>query len=251
MAGGLVLSDGLVEYQPPAIFNVASVPLGAQIPFAFMPIIRFQCLLMLELLDETHKHREQYPLGRRPYPETHAAQLTVAVLNTHPDTSTFLLNGHYHVRYHDSLGDECTASIDYIFASQCMLCDGRAVFYTFTPTQFNELLQYMTDADSECLNTHLDMDMTFAPDKSGPEAFNIDNGFALQCYYTFSHEPRRATLAGDDGVHVRIAFSVAYGNTPQERLAVMYADVPLFDSSNNSRLHIHEPQLQVVLRFVQ
>jgi hypothetical protein len=131
-----------------------------------------------------------------------------------------------------------------------MLCDGRAVFYTFTPKQFDELLEDMANVDNECLNTHLDMDLTFAPEQTGHEAFNIDNGFALQCYYTFSHKPHRATLAGDDGVRVRIAFSVAYGKAPQQRVTVMYADVPLFDSNNNSRLHIHKPDQQVVLRFV-
>jgi hypothetical protein len=250
MSGGLVLRDGLVEYRPPAIFGASGATLDVQIPFSFMPIIRFQCLLMLELLDATHTHREQYPMARRPYPETHAAKLTVAVLNTHPDTSTFLLNGHYHLRYYDSLGDESIAIVDYIFASQCMLCDGRAVFYTFTPKQFDELLEDMANVDNECLNTHLDMDLTFAPEQTGHEAFNIDNGFALQCYYTFSHKPHRATLAGDDGVRVRIAFSVAYGKAPQQRVTVMYADVPLFDSNNNSRLHIHKPDQQVVLRFV-
>ncbi len=64
MSGGLVLRDGLVEYRPPAIFGASGATLDVQIPFAFMPIIRFQCLLMLELLDATHTHREQYPMAK-------------------------------------------------------------------------------------------------------------------------------------------------------------------------------------------
>jgi hypothetical protein len=250
MAGGLVLCDGLVEYTPPQIFCALTEPRGVQVPFTFMPIIRFQCLLMLELLDATHAHHEQYPTGKRPYPESRAAQLTVAVLNTHPDSSTFLLHGEYHMRYYDSLGNESATTVDYIFASQCMLCDGRAVFYTFTAEQFRDLLEHIDDPDNTCENTHIDTDGPFAPDEQGHDDFRLEDGFALQCHYTFSHEPRKATLAGNDGARVRIALTVAHGNASQQRLSVMYADVPLFDSSHNSRLHIHAPDMPVVLRFV-
>ena len=248
MAGGLVLHNGLVEYRPPPIFGATVEPSGVPVPFTFMPLLRFQCLLMLELVDETHSHAGDYPLGRRPYPETRAAQLTVAVLDTHPETSTFLLNGQYHVRYHDNLGIEGAATVDYIFASQCMLSDGRAVFYTFTAAQFEALLRDVTSDTRECLNPHVNVDLRFVPDPAAHETY--EDGFALHCHYTFSHGPQTATLAGDKGVRVRIAFTVAYGSVPQQRLAVLYADVPLFDAAHNSRLHIHAPDMPLVLRFV-
>jgi hypothetical protein len=65
--------------------------------------------------------------------------------------------------------------------------------------------------------------------------------FALQCHFTFSHEPRAEQLSGDDGTHVRIAFQVKEVDDQRHKNTVMYADVALFDNDNTSRLHIHQP----------
>ena len=53
-----------------------------------MPIVRFQCLLMLELLDETHKDAESFPYRQLAYPENPVAGLTFAFINTYPDSDT-------------------------------------------------------------------------------------------------------------------------------------------------------------------
>ncbi len=53
-----------------------------------MPIGRFQCLPMLELLDEKHKDAESFPYRQPAYPENPAAGLTVAVFKTHPHSDT-------------------------------------------------------------------------------------------------------------------------------------------------------------------
>lgn len=240
MAGGLVVRNNVAVYRPEAVLtteNDDQETSGTPIPFGFMPIVRFQCLLMLELLDDTHPDYSDYESHRRVYPETRAAQLTVAVLNTHPDTDTFLLDGHYHMRYHDRLSVECDTTVHYIFASQCMLRDGRAVFYTFTAAQFQQLLDEVCNADSSCPNEHVDTDRRFAPEID----VLSDEGFALQCHYTISHEPRRATLAGDNGTHVRIAFVVQRPEDSHAQHTIMYADVALFNSDNTSRLFVHAP----------
>lgn len=248
MAGGLVLHNNVAVYRPEAV--VAAVN-GEQdtpavpIPFGFMPIVRFQCLLMLELLDEAHPDFADYPSHRRAYPETRAATLTVAVLNTHPDTATFLLDGHYHIRYHDTGLAECETTVHYIFASQCMLRDGRTVYYTFTAAQFQQLLDEVCNADSLCPNTHVDPEQRFAPDID----VLVDDSFALQCHYTFSHEPRSAALAGDDGTHVRIAFVVQRPGDSHAQRTIIYADVALFDSNNTSRLFFHPPEACTTIEY--
>jgi hypothetical protein len=192
---------------------------------------------MIELLDDTHPDFADYDTHRRVYPETRSAPLTVAVLNTHPGTTSFLLDGHYNMRYHDRLCVECDTTVHYIFASQCMLRDGRAVFYTFTAAQFKQLLDEVCDADSLCPNAHVDPDRRFAPEI---DVLSHD-GFALQCHYTFSHEPRRSTLAGDNGTHVRIAFVVQRPEDSHAQRTILYADVALFNSDNTSRLYVHAP----------
>jgi hypothetical protein len=242
MAGGLVLRNNVAVYRPEAVVatdNDQHETPGTPIPFGFMPIVRFQCLLMLELLDETHPDFGDLDRHRRAYPETRAATLTVAVLNTHPDTATFLLDGHYHIRYHDRMCVECETTAHYIFASQCMLRDGRAVFYTFTAAQFEQLLNEVCNADSLCPNAHVDPDRRFAPEIDWDVLCH--DGFALQCHYTLSHEPRRATLAGDSGTHVRLAFVVQRAEDSHAQRTILYADVALFNSDNTSRLHVHAP----------
>jgi hypothetical protein len=49
MTGGLVLHDNVVAYTPPAIVRDSQEPMGEPVAFTFMPIIRFQCLLLLEI----------------------------------------------------------------------------------------------------------------------------------------------------------------------------------------------------------
>jgi hypothetical protein len=205
--------------------------------------VRFQALLMLELLDDTDQDEAFYPDRRRPYRETSAAPLTVAVLNTHPDSCRFLLDGHYHIRYHDGLA-ACEATVNYIFASQCMLFDGRVVFFTFTAAQFQQLLDEVCSADSTCLNTHVDAHRRFEP---AMHVLPADR-FALQCHYTFSHAPRSAHV---HGTHVRIAFQVKEVDDHQHTNLVMYADVALFDGDHTSRMHIHRPAMcTIVPHFV-
>ena len=248
MAGGLVLRDKVAVYRPEAVVAVDQAeeePAAVPIPFGFMPIVRFQCLLMLELLDDAHPHFCDYENHWRAYPETRAAPLTVAVLNTHPDTDTFLLEGTYNVRFHDTLSVECETALHYIFASQCMLRDGRAIFYTFTAAQFQQLIDQVCDADSLCPNAHVDPARRFAPEI---DVSSLD-GFVLQCHYTLSHEPRRTTLAGDDGTHVRIAFVVKQSEDSHAQHTIMYADVALFNSDNTSRLCVHAPARSTTIEY--
>jgi hypothetical protein len=53
-----------------------------------MTIIRLEWMIMLELLDETHKDAESFPYRQPAYPENPAAGLTVAVFKTHPHSDT-------------------------------------------------------------------------------------------------------------------------------------------------------------------
>jgi hypothetical protein len=148
-----------------------------------------------------------------------------------------MLDGHYHIRYHDSLAAQCEATVNYNFASQCMLCDGRSVFFTFTAAQFQQLLDAVHSPDSACDNSHVDANRSFAPE------LNLlpQDTFALQCHYTFSHQPRAHNLGGESGTHVRIAFEVQEVDDRHKQNTVMYADVALFDSDHTSRLHLHKP----------
>ena len=53
-----------------------------------MPIVRLEWMLMLELLDETHKDTESFAYLQPAYPENPAAGLTVPVFKTHQHSDT-------------------------------------------------------------------------------------------------------------------------------------------------------------------
>jgi hypothetical protein len=228
MAGGLVLRDGFVMYIAPAILSNDSAFAHADdspVSFSFMPIVRFQCLLMLEMRGD----------AMRPYNETRAATLTVAVLNTHAD-GVFLKGGRYSVRYiADTEPTEREATVDYILASRCTLRDGRAVLYTFTPSQLDQLIANLLNPNCSCTNEHVRLSRR-------PLAALPSGDFALSCHYTLSHEPLRQTLAGDSGTHIRIAMRLAPSDDKDTAPTIVYADVPLFDELGCARLMIHDAE---------
>jgi hypothetical protein len=70
--------------------------------------------------------------------------------------------------------------------------------------------------------------------------------FALRCHYTVSHAARSERL---EGTYVRIAFSVKEGRGKPNPV-ILYADVPLFDAANRSRLHVLAPSCTIVSNLV-
>ena len=233
MTSGLVLCDGVAKFRPPDILTEHKSDSDTEaIPFAFMPIIRFQALLLIELLEDSDDVRRSFSHCRRTYPETAQDTLTVAVLSTHPGSTQFLRNGHYHAQYLGADNAVCTAEIDYIFASQCLLRDGRQVFFTFTAAQYTHMLDTIADSRK---NDHVRADRTFALHSAVPTR----DGFALECFYTLSEQPRRHGLAH---VVVQIAFLVKQHETQRDVGTIMYFDVNLFDENNKARLHILRPE---------
>lgn len=233
MTSGLVICDRVAKFRPPDILVECQTEAETHpIPFAFMPVIRFQALLLLELLDQTHDIRRCHPNYKRAYPETEAATLTVAVLNTRPGSSEFMRNGRYHVEYFDTDATACHAEPDFIFTSQCLLRDGRRVFYTFTAAEYTHMLDTIDDNHK---NKHVRADRKFALEKTVPTR----DGFTLECFYTLSDQPYRERL---EEVMVQIAFVVKETNKPQEVGTIMYFDVNLFDHNKKARLHIITPE---------
>lgn len=238
MSGGLVLHNGVAGYRAPALLcNAEPGPYEAQLAFAFMPIVRFQALIMLEL----NAPDADSTIDMRPYQESQETRLTVAVLNTHQDSDTYMRDGHYSIRFHDYRYDRISdTTIDYISASQCMLRDGRRVYYTFTKEQFQELVADVGSLTCSCSNPGVPVGKPFEPDP-------YHDTFALECHYTLSHEPRRADLIQD--TRVRIAFSLFKNRSKRCKPMIVYADVPLFDTDCSARLHLLEPAaLPIVTR---
>jgi hypothetical protein len=233
MTCGLVLCEGVAKFRPPDMLAERQTESETHpIPFAFMPIISCQVLLVLELLDQTHDVRKCYPNYKRTYPETSEATLTVAVLNTHPGSGEFMRNGRYHAKYFDTDNAACHTELDYIFTSQSLLRDGRHVFYTFTATEYTHMLDTISDNHK---NKHVRSDRKFALERTVPTR----DGFTLECFYTLSDQPYREEL---EEVMVQIAFVVKDKNKPQEVGTIMYFDVNLFDQNKKSRLHILTPE---------
>jgi hypothetical protein len=233
MSGGLVLHNGLAKYRPPALLCDSHDVLlhdvnVTQLAFTFMPIVRFQALLMIEL----NSPDADSTLDMRPYQETLDTCLTVAVLNTHPDSSNYMLDGHYSIRFHDYRYDSiCERKIDFVSASQCMLRDGRRIYYTFTSSQFQKLVEDIGDPNSSCSNRDVPLNARFKPEP-------LHDTFALECHYTLSHQPRRTS---HQDTHVRIAFKLLKVAWQRESHTIVYADVPLFDIDGSTRLHVLEP----------
>lgn len=229
MSGGLVLIDNVACYRPPAMLRDATESQeGAALPFAFMPLVRFQVLLMLEL----NSLEAASEIDIRPYQETEETQLTVAVLNTHKDSSDFLRDGYYGIRFYDFRHAHISErNIDYISASQCMLRDGRSIYYTFNSQQFAELVQYIGDKDCSCLNRDVPIGVKFKPESQ-------HETFALKCHYTLSHQPRCDDFSK---TRVRIVFNLLKLAWQRDKVTLVCADVPLFDNRGCSRLHVLEP----------
>ena len=249
MSGGLVLRDGVAGYEPPAMLRGDVPAIGTPIPFAFMPILRFQCLLLLEFkLPESGGDMFQT------YQETEASSLVVGVLHTHPNSTKFMRNGWYHVRYFrenmELESEEEYTTFDYIFTAECLLRDGRMVFYTFTEAQFAEFVDYTSDLHRtpNLPNTHVDQRRRLCRQltASGEPA---SGKFTLQCHYTVSNAARSDTLGGEDGTRVCIAFRVREGHSKRAPV-ILYADVPLFDATNKSRLHVLAPDGEIVQNLV-
>jgi hypothetical protein len=250
MSGGLVLRDGGAVYQPPALLrrqpterdgetiHVHVPASGTPIPFTFMPIVRFQCLLLLE---ETQS-RSSF----RTYQEKEAAPLVLGVVHRRSDNNKFMKNGRYQARFFCAEEDagivESMTTFDYIFAAECLLRDGREVFYTFTQAQFADCVKIMSDRTIYSPNTHVDFDRRLCLCCDVPAG----ETFALRCHYTVSHVARSERL-GD--THVRIAFSVKYRRDKKKK-DILYADVPLFDAENKSRLHVLAPACTIVPNLV-
>ena len=229
MSGGLVLQNGVARYRPPGLFCDDSVAADARpLAFAFMPILRFQALLMLEL----NAPGADSSIDIRPYQETTDTQLTVAVLNTHLDSCVFLRDGHYSIRFHDYRYIRISETpIDYVSASQCILRDGRHVYYTCTKEQFEELVKGVGDKNSSSRNRDVPINV-----KLKPEPYH--DTFALECHYILSHQPRCEDLKG---TRVRIAFKFLKIAWQRDSSTIVFADVPLFDDNCNARLHLLEP----------
>ncbi len=247
MAGGLVLRGARAAYVAPALLREdadADTAHDVPLPFAFMPIVRFQCLLMLEL-----DVRADGTTGMRPYSESRARPLTVAVLHTHPSPArdAFLLDGRYHVRYTlaaaDGARSEAAATVDYVLASQCMLRDGAMLQYTLTPPQLQQLIDELIEQAADN-NPHVRL-RRLAHVQPPP------GDIALTCHYTLSHQPRRAALAGDAGTRVRIALTLIRHRQSDAAPTIVYADVPLFDERGASRLHVHDPLERTVFEHFE
>jgi hypothetical protein len=249
MSGGLVLRDGGAVYQPPAllrrptnekgeIIQVHVPASGTPIPFTFMPIVRFQCLLLLE---ETQS-RSSF----RTYQEKESAPLVLGVVHRRSDNNKFMKNGRYQARFFCAEEDagivESMTTFDYIFAAECLLRDGREVFYTFTEAQFADCVRIMADPNIKSTNMHVDFDRNLRKSHEIPQC----ETFALRCHYTVSHVARSERL-GD--THVRIAFSVN-DKLGKSKPVILYADVPLFDAENKSRLHVLAPACTIVPNLV-
>jgi len=230
MSGGLVLQDGVARYRPPGLFSDGSVSADARpLAFAFMPIVRFQALLMLEL----NAPGADSTLDMRPYQETPDTRLTVAVLNTHKDSCVFLRDGHYSIRFHDYRYSRISETpMDYVSASQCMLRDGRRVYYTCTQPQFEELVKGVGDKNSTYLNRDMPVNVKFKPEP-------YHDTFALECHYILSHQPRHEDL---NDTRVRIAFKFLKIAWQRDKSTIVFADVPLFDDEGNARLHLLQPE---------
>ena len=56
-----------------------------------MPGVRLEWMLMLELLDETHKDAESFPYRQTAYPENNGDGITVAVIKIDGDSDTLSL----------------------------------------------------------------------------------------------------------------------------------------------------------------
>jgi hypothetical protein len=236
MAGGLVLQGGVARYRPPPLLcDAQPVPFDATLAFSFMPIVRFQTLLMLEL----NAPGADASVDMRPYQETQDTRLTVAVLNTHRDSSAYMRDGHYSIRFHDHRHNCITEkNIDYVSASQCMLRDGRRVYCTFTTKQFEELVKDVGSEDSSCSNPDVPVDVIFAPDTP-------HDTFALECHYTLSHQPRRASL---QDTRVRIAFKLFKKKSNRRSYTIVYAELPLFEIDGSARMHVLQPDAYSVVR---
>jgi hypothetical protein len=206
-----------------------------------MPILRFQALLMIEL----NAPAADASIDWRPYQETTDTDLTVAVLNTHQDSDVFLLNGHYSIRFHDVRYNHISEiAVDYVSASQCMLADGRRVYYTFTPQQFEELVMEVGAENRRCPNRNVAVNTRFKPENINTQ----NNTFTLECYYTLSHQPREADLRN---TRVRIAFKLLKVAWLRDQHTIVYAEVPLYNSDNSARLHLLDPaQYPVATHFV-
>ena len=242
MSGGLVLQNGFASYRPPAFFCDGPVPDDVTpIAFSFMPILRFQALLMIEL----NAPGADASIDWRPYQETTDTDLTVAVLNTHQDSDVFLLNGHYSIRFHDLRYNHISEiAVDYVSASQCMLADGRRVYYTFTPQQFEELVKEVGAENGRCPNRNVAVNIRFKPENINTQ----NNTFTLECYYTLSHQPREADLRN---TRVRIAFKLLKVAWLRDQHTIVYAEVPLYNSDSSARLHLLDPaQYPVATHFV-
>lgn len=206
---------------------------GEPLAFTFMSIIRFQCLFLLEL-DPAHAEGA----APRVYSETQGAPLTVAVLHTHPDSATFLLDGEYHIRHLDTHRRPAETTVNFVFASLCMFFDGRVVFYSFTQAQFRAFVGEALSRDRESSFATLNRDVTL-------RCLALEHAdcrdFARQCHYTLSNAKSSQTLAGDDGTRVRIVFVAIDARVRDRKHTILYSDVVLFDPDGTSRLHILEP----------
>jgi hypothetical protein len=232
MTSGLVLFNGVAKFAAPDLLTQSKSDVKMHpIPFTFMPIIRFQALLLLELLEETEEVKEQYQNCKRTYPEDAESKLTFAVLSTHPGTAQFMRNGYYHARYIDAENCVRDEQFDYIFTSQCILVDGRRVFCTFTAEEYTHMLDTISKGH---LNEHVKSNCKFALDRSVPTR----GGFVLECFYTLSDQTYKAQITE---VMVRIAFVVKNQNEMQGMDTIMYFEVNLFDKNNKARLHIIRP----------
>lgn len=121
---------------------------------------------------------------------------------------------------------------------------------TFTEAQFAAFVEHTSDLqrNPSLPNTHVDQRRRLGRPlaASGEPA---SGAFALQCHYTVSNAARSDTLGGDRGTRVRIAFQ-AQERQGRHTPVILYADVPLFDSANKSRLHVLAPDGEIVQNLV-
>ena len=223
--------DGSVYYSPPPMGCAPAAAGHRTLPFVMCPIIRCEALLLIkhdvrlesfgEKTDNTREH------------------LAVAVLGKHPDTNTYMHQGHYFARYFNMNGAVIEQSLDFIFVQRCMLMDGHSVFWAIKSTDYETMLR---DIHTTKKNGHL-RGQTFALDQS-----SSSDSLYLQCFYTLAHHAP-SELAD---TKIQLMFSIKDKTSISGNQVSAYYDIPLFDSSLNLNVHTMPPEdtSMIITHFV-
>jgi len=229
MRQGLVQGvDGNVYYSPPPMG--AAPPVTGEdrvLPFAMYPIIRCETVLLIRYTTDMTPDVHLESFGENP--SNTREQLSMAVLVKHPDTNTYLKQGHYFVRYFDMSGSVVEQSLDFIFGQRCMLMDGHSIFWNIKSSDYEDMIR---DIHGNKKNNHL-RGQAFTLDQS-----SSSDSLYLQCFYTLAHHT--PSELGD--TKIQIMFSIKDRNSFNSNEVSAYYDIPLFDSSCNLNVHTMPPE---------